>query len=167
MKNNTQNLASLLIFLIIIFLLLDSNNIINVPDYIYYTFFIFGFIISGTFLHCYIGKSWINDFKSILYFIIALLLTAFPLSFLLVSIFNISIIYYNYNQGEIINEKCLVEHVSSGKYRSLSYNFRGESYNTKLFDYEDYENCNYDCYIELTLEKKPFGMFYILNIEKY
>ncbi|SHJ19417.1 hypothetical protein [Flavobacterium terrae] len=145
---------------------MDTRNLINVPFYIDLLFFLIGFIISGITLHLYVGKDWIKEFKSAAYFIIALVMTAFPLSVLLLAVFKVSIIYYNHKQGDIFKEKCLVENVSTGKYRSLSYRFRDKIYDTKSFNYLDYSKCNHDCYVELTLEKKPFGMYYILNIKK-
>jgi len=166
MKNNLTNIILFFIFLLVLFLLMDTTSLINVPDFIDYTFFSLAFIISGIFLHYYIGKDWIKEFKSSLYFIFTLLMITLPLSVIFISIFKVSIIYYNHKKGETSKEKCLVEKVSSGKYRSLSYKFRGKTYSTKLFNYQDYKNCDFDCYIELTLEKKPLGMFYILNIEK-
>lgn len=162
----SNNFIFVILLVLFIFMLMDTSNLISVPFYIDLSFFLIGLIISGITLHLYIGKDWIKEFKSAVYFIIALLMTALPLSVFLLAVFKVSIIYYNHKQGDIFKEKCLVENVSTGKYRSLSFRFRDKIYHTKSFNYQDYNKCKDDCSVEVTLEKKPFGMYYILNINK-
>lgn len=159
---------STLILIFILLLLSDTNNLINVPNNIFYFILLIGFIISGVFYILYLRNTfWYKELKSIFVFLIAFILTALPLSFFLLTLFKLLIIHYDFGKNEIFIEKCLVTNVSSGKNRSLTYMFKGNTYNSKDFYYEDYRECNnHHCFVDVTVLKKPFGMYYVKSIKK-
>lgn len=170
-KSKANNIWGTIPLIIICLFLIDVSKLKNTPDFIYYFSGSIIFIISNfAWIYYLRGTKWFLEIKSILLYLLAIMISSIPLTFGLIILFNAFIKYYDFENEIIIKEKCLVTHVSSGKNASLSYKFRGKIFQTKNYYYQDYKNCGYnknECYIILTLKEKPFGMFYEINIDKW
>ena len=170
-ENKSNNYWSLILILIICIILMDTNKLKNTPDYIYLIAFVIVFPLANIAWFYYLkGTKWYLKIKSILLYLLALAISSTPIIFGLVILFNIFISNYEFENEKIITEKCLVTHVSSGKNSSLEYLYKGRTFQTKNYYYQDFKGCSYnkdECYILLTLKTKPLGMFYEVDIEKY
>ena len=110
------------------------------------------------------------EVKSILWYLVVLVVSSAFATGILMIFFSAFIIYYEFDDELIIKEKCFVTHVSSGKYASLSNEFRRETFSTKDYYYQDYKDCGYnkkECYVLVTLKEKPMGMFLEISVDKW
>jgi len=164
-KDSGNNLWVILLFFVPLFM--DTNHLINVPNFVYNLCFFISFILPILFCVKYLkGTNWYMEIKSIFYVIVGVALIGLPLGFAILSLFKFTVINIDYANEKILFKKSLVTNVSSGKYSSLSYEFNDKIFQTKSFYYQDYRDCNRNCYINLTLKTKPWGMFYVTDVEK-
>lgn len=166
-KKSSSNLLGIFFIFLLIPLFFDSSNLINTPNYFYLSFFVLSFLTCFVCFLIYLRQEkWYKEPKSIFYVIIGILLTGTPLGFFLGALFKFIIINTDFNGEKILKKTALVTNVSSGKYSSLTYEFNNELFQTKDFYYQDYKECKRNCYINLTLKSKPFGMYYVIDIDK-
>ncbi len=171
-ESSNNNILYIIAALVLMFFNIDISKLQGTPSEIHYSIIIISIIIVASAWAYYFRdlRKWFLEIKSILWYLLAVIVSSLPIIGIISFLFSAFIVYYDFEGEELIQEKCLITNVSGGKHRNLYYDFRGKSFQTKNFYYQNYKNCGYDkneCYIMVTFKKKPFGMLLELNIEKW